>query len=94
MEFRKFYPKIGRVFNVLSADLMTELDKDWADGTRARADNRNHDGQRLRGFQDGLLGALEASASNVMLLSSVPDQAMASKVAYDTPRSSQDTVTK
>ena len=77
----------------LSADLMTELDKDWADGQRARADNRNHDGQRLRGFQDGLLGALEAAASNVMLLSSLPDEAMGSKLAYDTPRSSQNTVT-
>lgn len=77
----------------LSADLMTELDKDWADGQRARADNRNHDGQRLRGFQDGLLGALEAAASNVMLLSSLPDEAMGAKLAYDTPRSSQNTVT-
>lgn len=71
----------------LSADLVTELDKDWADGQRARADNRNHDGARLRGFQDGLLGALQASASNVMLLSSLPEQAIGSKLAADTPRS-------
>lgn len=84
MEFRKFNHKF-RKFNVLSADLMTELDKDWADGQRARGDNRNHDGQRLRGVLDLAGTALSAAVSNVMLLSSLPDQAMGSKLADRTP---------
>ena len=84
MEFRKFSHKC-RKFNVLSPDLMTESDKDYADGQRARADNRNHDGQRLRGMFDMLGGGLSAAASNVMLLASLPDQAMSSKLADRTP---------
>jgi len=78
----------------LDATLVAELDKHWATGNQNMSNGASAGSETLRRVMDLAGTALSAAASNVLLLSSLPDQGMAAKLAYDTPRSSQDTVTK
>lgn len=78
------------VDDVVSAQLNTAA----ASVVQFGAAGHLHALERLRSSFDQDGRAIGASIASVMVQASIPDQAMNDKLAYDTPRSSQDTITK
>lgn len=69
----------------LDATLVSELDKAWASALADSQRGADHARERLRSNFDQDGRSIGASIANVMLLSSLPDQAMGSKLADRTP---------
>lgn len=69
----------------LDPTLVSELDKDWTAANVNRRAGEDHATERMRSSFDQDGRAIGAAIANVMLLSSLPDQAMGSKLADRTP---------
>ena len=78
--------------SVVDDVVAAQLNSDLAVGIGYATKGHQHALERLRSNFDQDGRAIGAAISSVMLQASLPDQAMNNKLAYDTPRSSQDTV--